>query len=83
MDKDNLKTRSFKIEALREILKLHFIDSKTRIMDDTLLLVAEVVRTMTAEAILRACRQAKVEEQSVIQVEHVEKILPQLMLDFI
>ncbi|KAJ9573918.1 hypothetical protein L9F63_008717 [Diploptera punctata] len=76
-------TTNFKTEALREILKLHFTDSKTRISDDMLQLVAEVIRTLTMEAVLRAGRQATMEKQSQIQLEHVEKILPQLMLDFI
>jgi hypothetical protein len=65
--------------ALREILKLHFVDSKTRIMDDTLQLVAEVVRVLTTEATLRASKQAHVEGMAEVQMSHVEKILPQLV----
>ncbi|PNF28991.1 Centromere protein X [Cryptotermes secundus] len=76
-------TSKFKIEALREILKVHFVDSKTRITEDTLQLVAEVVRVLTTEATLRAGRQAHIEGMTEVRVSHVEKILPQLMLDFI
>jgi len=50
-------------------------------LEDTLRLVAEVIRIMTTEAVLRASRQAYVEEESEVQVSHVEKILPQLVSD--
>jgi len=50
-------------------------------LEDTLHLVAEVIRIMTTEAVLRASRQAYVEEESEVQVCHVEKILPQLVSD--
>ncbi|XP_033608395.1 centromere protein X isoform X2 [Cryptotermes secundus] len=74
-------TSKFKIEALREILKVHFVDSKTRITEDTLQLVAEVVRVLTTEATLRAGRQAHIEGMTEVRVSHVEKILPQLVSD--
>ncbi|KDR11906.1 centromere protein X-like [Zootermopsis nevadensis] len=76
-------TSKFKIEAIREVLKLHFVDSKTRITEDVLQLVAEVIRIITTEATLRASRQASIEGLVEVQILHVEKILPQLMLDFI
>jgi hypothetical protein len=50
-------------------------------MDDTLHLVAEVVRIMVTEAVLRESRQACIEEVSEVQICHVEKILPQLVSD--
>ncbi|PSN33705.1 hypothetical protein C0J52_26702 [Blattella germanica] len=76
-------TSNFKLEAVKEIMKLHFSDSKTRLSDDTLLLVMQVLHTLTVEATLRAGKQARLEESTRIQLEHVEKILPQLMLDFV
>jgi hypothetical protein len=48
-------------------------------MEDTLQLVAEVVRVLTTEATLRASKQAHVEDMTEVQVSHVEKILPQLV----
>jgi len=50
-------------------------------LEDTLHLVAEVIRIMTTEAVLRASRQAYIEEESEVQVSHVEKVLPQLVSD--
>jgi hypothetical protein len=50
-------------------------------MEDTLHLVAEVIRIMTTEAVLRASRQAYIEEETEVRVCHVEKILPQLVSD--
>lgn len=66
-------------EAIREVLKLHFVDSKTRITEDVLQLVAEVIRIITTEATLRASRQASIEGLVEVQILHVEKILPQLV----
>ncbi|XP_009322825.1 PREDICTED: centromere protein X, partial [Pygoscelis adeliae] len=36
----------------------------------------------TAEAAARAARQAQAEDLEKVDIEHVEKVLPQLLLDF-
>ena len=71
-----------KLEAVKQILKLQFKDSKTRIGDDTVRLVGEVVQLLIVEAAARSCNQALLSGTTVVEMEHVEKVLPKLLLDF-
>ncbi|XP_070378965.1 centromere protein X-like [Dermacentor albipictus] len=84
MDSDPLipRTTTFKVKTIQELMKLNFEDDKTRISADALKLLAEFFRVFTMEAVERATEQAKVQCDNVVTTEHVEKILPQLMLDF-
>ncbi|XP_068090774.1 centromere protein X-like [Hyperolius riggenbachi] len=63
-------------------MHLHLEEGKTKVSADALLVVAELLRVFVQEAAARAARQAKSEDLEVVDVEHVEKILPQLLLDF-
>lgn len=45
-------------------------------------LSAELLRLFTVEAVRRAAEYATSEGQSLVTPEHIEKILPQLLLDF-
>uniref|UniRef100_A0A6I8NQ57 Centromere protein X n=1 Tax=Ornithorhynchus anatinus TaxID=9258 RepID=A0A6I8NQ57_ORNAN len=49
---------------------------------DALLLLAEFLKIFVREAAARGVRQAQAEDLSAVDVEHVEKVLPQLLLDF-
>uniref|UniRef100_A0A0B7AHV5 Centromere protein X n=2 Tax=Arion vulgaris TaxID=1028688 RepID=A0A0B7AHV5_9EUPU len=44
-------------------------------------LVTELLRVFTKEALSRAAVQAKDEGDARVTIEHLEKILPQLLLD--
>eukprot|EP00850_Spirogloea_muscicola_P004322 SM000018S03687 [mRNA] locus=s18:794263:794748:+ [translate_table: standard] len=48
----------------------------------TLKLSAELVRLFLAELVQRAAIVAETEGDSIIEVSHVERVLPQLLLDF-
>lgn len=71
-----------KLEAVKQIIKLQFKDGKTKIGDDTVRLVGEVVQLLIVEAAARSCNQALLCGQSTVEMEHVEKVLPKLLLDF-
>ncbi|XP_046662366.1 centromere protein X-like isoform X2 [Homalodisca vitripennis] len=73
--------RTFKSETTKEVLKLYFRGQKTRVTDEATQMVAEVTSLAVVEAVLRAGKQAKAEGSSVIQAGHLEKIIPQLILD--
>ncbi|XP_054278751.1 centromere protein X-like [Macrosteles quadrilineatus] len=73
--------RSFKVETTKAILKHFFRGDKTKLMEEAGQLVAEVASLAVVEATLRAGKQAKTEGSTVIQAEHVEKVLPQLITD--
>ena len=46
-------------------------------------LTPEMLRIYTLEAAHRAAAQAKAEGGSQVELEHIQKILPQLLLDFV
>ncbi|XP_015681013.1 centromere protein X isoform X2 [Protobothrops mucrosquamatus] len=69
-------------ETVNKLLQLHFKDDKTRASGDAVLLMAEMLKVFVREAAARGARQAQTEDVTRVEVEHVEKILPQLLLDF-
>ncbi|XP_043384333.1 centromere protein X isoform X1 [Chelonia mydas] len=68
-------------ETVNKILHLHFKDDKTRVSNDALLLMAEMLNVFVREAAARGARQAQAEDLDRVDIEHVEKVLPQLALD--
>lgn len=68
-------------ETAKKILQSQFRGEKTKISDDVVQLVIEIINAGVTESVLRAGKQAKMEGSETIQVEHVEKVLPQLILD--
>uniref|UniRef100_A0A8V1AMD4 Centromere protein X n=1 Tax=Gallus gallus TaxID=9031 RepID=A0A8V1AMD4_CHICK len=69
-------------ETVERLLRLHFRDGRTRVNGDALLLMAELLKVFVREAAARAARQAQAEDLEKVDIEHVEKVLPQLLLDF-
>ncbi|KAG9473591.1 hypothetical protein GDO78_004078 [Eleutherodactylus coqui] len=61
---------------------MHLEEDKTKVSGPAVLLLAELLKVFVHEAAARAARQALTEDVSVVDIEHVEKILPQLLLDF-
>ncbi|XP_032995000.1 centromere protein X [Lacerta agilis] len=82
MEKREQGAKGFKKETVNKLLQLHFKDDKTRVSGDALLLMAEMLKVFVREAAARAARQAQTEDLTRVDVEHVEKVLPQLLLDF-
>lgn len=78
---DNSK---FTDDFIISLIQHKFPDSTTKVTtrDNTPTLLAELVRVFVAEAATRAAQQAQYDDASVCEVDHVEKILPQLLLDF-
>ena len=72
----------FKTETVTKLLQEHFTDKKTKLGGDAVKLMAEFLRVFVAEGAARAGHQAKTESAVTVEIEHLEKILPQLLLDF-
>ncbi|XP_040438234.1 centromere protein X [Falco naumanni] len=72
----------FRKETVDRLLRLHFRDGRTRVNGDAQLLMAEMLNVFVREAAARAVRQAKAQELEQVDIEHLEKVLPQLLLDF-
>ncbi|XP_045777181.1 centromere protein X-like [Maniola jurtina] len=73
---------SIKQDIIKELLHGSFQDNKTKLDNDALTLVVEVAKCLVTETCLRASSQALLEGCNKVDLEHVEKCLPQLMLDF-
>ncbi|KAM9222401.1 centromere protein X [Leptosomus discolor] len=82
MEERESRAGGFRKETVDRLLRLHFRDGRTRVSGDAQLLMAEMLRVFVREAAARAARQAQAEELGEVELEHVEKVLPQLLLDF-
>ncbi|XP_036924959.1 centromere protein X isoform X2 [Sturnira hondurensis] len=69
---------SFRKELVNKLLRLHFKDDKTRVSGDALLLMAELLKVFVVEAAIRSVRQAQAEDLACVDVDQLEKVLPQL-----
>lgn len=70
-------------EVIKELLNSSFEDNKTKLGNDALSLVVEVAKCLVTETCLRASNQALRESCDKVDIEHVEKCLPQLVMIFI
>ena len=82
-DKVATTETTFKKETVRQISKLSFQNSKTKYSPDSLQLTTEMLKVYVVEAAHRAAYQANSEGAAVVQLEHLEKILPQFLMDFV
>ena len=64
------------------LVKLKFKIDKTKISNEALKLFTEIIRVHSIELMNRCAEQAKKEGAEVVSTEHLEKILPQFLLDF-
>uniref|UniRef100_A0A3B5LP66 Centromere protein X n=1 Tax=Xiphophorus couchianus TaxID=32473 RepID=A0A3B5LP66_9TELE len=71
----------FKKETVSKLLCSFFKEDNTRCSDATLLM-REMLKVFVQEAALRSLKQAEAEDCNQVEIEHFEKILPQLLLDF-
>nr|XP_008518644.1 PREDICTED: centromere protein X isoform X1 [Equus przewalskii] len=69
-------------ELVSKLLHLHFKDDKTKVSGDALQLMAELLKIFVVEAAIRSIRQAQAEDLARVDVDQLEKVLPQLLLDF-
>ncbi|KAI9144138.1 stimulated by retinoic acid 13 [Paraphysoderma sedebokerense] len=81
----------FKPETIQEIFKTKFTDSTTKINKDALQTAAEFFRLFTIEALHRSSESCLGSKRTILasqsgkpklEIEHLEKNLAQLMLDF-
>lgn len=78
-------TTKFTGKFVTKLLQKGFKDStntKFLAKDPAVEVCGELIRVFVLEACTRVANQAQKEESSTCDVEHVEKILPQLLLDF-
>ncbi|KAH9494864.1 hypothetical protein Btru_015861 [Bulinus truncatus] len=71
----------FKKKTVSAVLEQHFKDKKVTVKGNALILATEMFRIFVKEALSRAADQAKNEGDRGVTIDHLEKILPQLLLD--
>ena len=69
-------------KAIIELVKSHFTDPKTKISSEASELIPKVIELFVKEGLHRALKEAKAEQLEVVELRHLEKILPTLLLDF-
>ncbi|KAM8824774.1 centromere protein X [Synchiropus picturatus] len=72
----------FKKETVAKLLTTFFKEDQTRVGGEAVLLTAEMLKIFVQEAAVRSLKQAEAEDCDEVNIEHFEKILPQLLLDF-
>ncbi|KAH9635837.1 hypothetical protein HF086_002397 [Spodoptera exigua] len=70
---------TIKQEVIKELLNGSFQDNKTKLGNDALSLVVEVAKCLVTETCLRASTHALRESCDRVDIEHIEKCLPQLV----
>ena len=73
----------FGVNTVEQMAKMEFADEKTKFNQDGLMMTTEMLRLYVVEAASRASSQAKCEGSTVVELEHLEKILPQFLMDFV
>ena len=71
----------FSEKFIKEYLSSHQDDKSIGINATALKLMAELVELMVTEGANRTVQQAKEENSDTVTLQHLEKILPQFMLD--
>uniref|UniRef100_A0A3B3QMS4 Centromere protein X n=1 Tax=Paramormyrops kingsleyae TaxID=1676925 RepID=A0A3B3QMS4_9TELE len=71
-----------RMETVGKLFSFFFKDEKTKISGDAVILMTEMLKIFVEEAARRSVKQADAEDCDLVDIEHFEKILPQLLLDF-
>ena len=81
--KPNCDTKAkFAKETIDQLSKSQFTNEKTKYTSDALVMTTEMIRVYVLEAAHRAAHQAKSEGTTTVELDHIQKILPQFLLDF-
>ncbi|XP_032900111.1 centromere protein X [Amblyraja radiata] len=77
-----MESAKFKKELVSKLLHFYFMDQKTKVSGDAVIIMCEMIKLFVMEAAARTARQAVSEDSKAAEIDHFEKILPQLLLDF-
>ncbi|AWP18973.1 putative centromere protein X [Scophthalmus maximus] len=68
----------FRKDTVSKLLSGSFKEEKTKLSGDAALLMAEMLKVFVQEAAVRSLKQAESEDSDQVDIEHFEKVLPQL-----
>uniref|UniRef100_A0A8D3E771 Centromere protein X n=1 Tax=Scophthalmus maximus TaxID=52904 RepID=A0A8D3E771_SCOMX len=69
----------FRKDTVSKLLSGSFKEEKTKLSGDAALLMAEMLKVFVQEAAVRSLKQAESEDSDQVDIEHFEKVLPQLV----
>ena len=69
-------------DVVKQFMSQHFTEDKTKLSSEANKLITKLVDLFVRETIQRTLKQCEVETRDELNVDHLEKILPQLLLDF-
>ena len=72
----------FDQKAIIELVKSHFTDPKTKLSPEAAHLIPKIVELFVKEAVHRSLKEAQSEQTELVDLRHLEKILPTLLMDF-
>ncbi|CAH0551171.1 unnamed protein product [Brassicogethes aeneus] len=81
--KESQVTFTFTNDIIKEALKSQFSNPKNKITEETVELICDISKALVTEAALRSAKQASMENKNLVNLEHVESILSQLMMDMV
>ena len=81
-NKAKLNDLNIKAKTIEEICKSGFVLDKTKMSSEAVKLTAEMIKIYVIEALNRSAEQAMKSGDSEVKMEHLEKVLPQFLLDF-
>jgi len=81
MDPASETKARFPEKSVEQVMKM--AEPGLRFTSEGLTLTTELLRLYTLEAAHRAAAQARAEGGAKVEVEHLEKVLPQFLIDFL
>ncbi|GAB6025924.1 hypothetical protein CHUAL_011895 [Chamberlinius hualienensis] len=73
----------FKLKTVVETLLQGFQDKRqTKVSKSATVLLAKVLQIFAAETAMRALEEAELTKSESVTIEHLEPVIPQLLLDF-
>ena len=74
---------AFNGKTIETLLKIHFKNDKTKISTEAITIMTELLKIHSLELFSRSAEMAKKEGSDIVKLEHVEKVMPQFLLDFL
>ena len=72
----------FSEDFIKLYISKYFTEEKTRLSPEALKLTLKLIELFVKEAIGRSAKQCQIESVDTMDADQLEKILPQLLLDF-
>lgn len=73
----------FRSDVLKDVLRLNFSNTKTKISEDGVTMINEVLKAMLVETIQQVAKPKNSQANKILTLNQFEKVLPQIVFDFL